>query len=202
MANMDVYNDIDPNNQVISEETLDHTTKHVDTIPESEEEELQEPDEEEQQSENIRKLERDLEAIKTKLDQIKIENMVFNEEMSKSNEYTSLTEEYDKKIMEYDKEFNAQQKLIEEEEILIEQYEKEFNEKLTKHNINLDDNMDNGFNNAETILRNAGKHVKKTSIVLYDNEFAINHQLQAEIDKLTQQIEWLQKSKIQLVKIT
>ncbi len=40
----------------------------------------------------------------------------------------------------------------------------------------------------QTKKQDTGKHAQKSSIVLYDNSFAIKHQLQVEIDKLTKQI--------------
>ncbi len=87
--------------------------------------------------------------------------MIFKEEMTKTSEYGE--------------EFNEQQKVIEQEEKLIQQYEKDFTEKLMKHNIN------NTFNHSDTTTRYASKHAQKLSIVLYDNSFPINHQLQVEI---------------------
>ena len=170
------------------------------------EEEEEEEEEEDDDDDNMAQLELDLEAIRTKLDQIKIENMVFSEEMSNSAQHNSLIAEYDQKIMEYDNEFLEQQKFIEEEERLIEQYEKEFKDKIAKYNIDDSSIKKNNNSDINGIMRNGksknSKHSQKSSIVLYDNSFAINHQLQIEIDKLTQQIQHLQASKIELVKNT
>ena len=182
----------------------------VDIIPEdTEKDEYRDNDDEiedfdklveQNEDDNIAKLENDLEAIKLKLDQIKMENMILNEKMEKSEQLSSMTTEYDKKIMEYDDEFHAQQRIIEEEERLIAKYQKEFDEKLAEHNIDAStlQSNDNMLRNGN----NGSKHAPQSSIVLYDNSFAINHQLQLEIDKLSEQIEWLQTSKIELVKNT
>jgi len=132
---------------------------------------------------------------------IKMENISLNEQMEESQQLSSMTAAYDKKIMEYDNEFHAQQRLIEEEERLIAKYQKEFNEKLAEHNMDASEIKGSG----DAMLRNGNngsKHAPQSSIVLYDNSFAINHQLQLEIEKLSEQIEWLQTSKITLVKNT
>jgi len=158
----------------------------------------------EQDAQQIAKLEADLEAMRSKLEQIKIENMVFTQEMASSSHLTSLTNEYDEKIMQYDREYLEQQQLIEEEERVIEELEREFQEKLAKHNID-EASLKNNEEDINGMIRGGAsnsKHAQKSSIVLYDNSFAINHQLQLEIDKLTNQIDWLQQSKIKLVRNT
>ena len=198
-------------NRVYNESNTDLCDcRPVDIIPEdTEKDEYRDNDDdneafnklvEQNEDDNIIKLESDLEAIKLKLDAIKMENMILNEKMEKSVQLTSMTAEYDKKIMEYDDEFHAQQRIIEEEERLIAKYQKEFDDKLAEHNINASEiqSSDHTIRNA----KNGSKHAPQSSIVLYDNSFAINHQLQLEIDKLSEQIEWLQTSKIKLVKNT
>ena len=157
------------------------------------------------EEEHSAKLERDLEAIRSKLEAIKIENIMFNEEMEESAKHTTLTAEYDAKIAQYDAQYHDQQRMIEEEEKLIARFQREFEEKLERYNAD----GHSGQPIDGMVHPRAGgvggkrhRHGPKSSIVLYDNSFAINHQLQVEIDKLANQIEWLQMSKIELVKNT
>eukprot|EP01083_Nonionella_stella_P003511 10081_1 len=192
---------------------IDHS-KLVDVIPEdTEKDEYRDADDEEQgnpdeqeaadEQERLEQLEADLESIKTKLDHIKAKNEELSEQVETATQKSSLTAEYDKKIMQYDQEFHQQQKIIEEEERIIAELQKEFEDKLAQHNIDEATLKSNNASDMNGIIRNSGenenKHAQKSSIMLFDNSFAINHQLQLEIDKLEGQIEWLQTSKIELV---
>merc|ERR1712154_156767 len=136
----------------------------------------------------------------------KVENVMFNKEMEESAKHTTLTAEYDAKIAQYDAEYHDQQKMIEEEEKLIAQYQREFEEKIERYNRDGQKGQINGMVHTRhgglAVDGRRQRHQPKSSIVLYDNSFAINHQLQVEIDKLSNQIEWLQMSKIELVKNT
>jgi len=188
----------------------------VDTIPEDTEKdeyrdeadqnEAEHRDDSNKQQQTYNKLSADLATLKAKIEQIGNDNKRMEQELQqKSQDADDLTHEYEQKLMEYDKEYEAQQKLIEEEERCIEELEREFQEKLAKHNIDEATLKNSGVDSEfDTLIRNGhnNKHAQKSSIVLYDNSFAINHQLQLEIDKLMDHIGWLKQSKIQLVKNT